>query len=143
MSGVNTPYACCTSLVFSDSDEEHEKRVERPTIEIDIDEVEFLRALQLTWTKMAEIMGISRRTLYRRLKEEDILENLKFSDICDADLDELLIDIKREHPNDGEILIRGHLAARNVRIQRSRLQAAIHRIDPVSTAERRRTAIVR
>ena len=56
--------------------------------------------------------------------------------ISDADLDELLKDINHEYPNDGEILTRGHLAARNVWVQRSRLRAALHHIDPVSTAER-------
>lgn len=43
--------------------------------------------------------------------------------ISDADLDELLKDINHEYPNDGEILTRGHLAARNVWVQRSRLRA--------------------
>ena len=135
--------AICVTFLFSDSDEQTEKGVGRPKIEMNVDEVEFLRSLQLTWTKISESLVISRRTLYRRLKEEGILEDLQISDICDADLDELLKEIEREHPTAGEVLIRGHLAARNVRVQHSKLRAAIHHIDPANTADSGHTAIAR
>ena len=37
----------------------------------------------------------------------------------------------------------GHLTARNIRIPHTRLRASIHRVDPVNTALRRSTAVVR
>ena len=42
------------------------------SIIIDIDDVEFLRGINLMWTKVAEILGCSCSTPYRRLEEEGI-----------------------------------------------------------------------
>ena len=124
-------------------DEGEARCVGRPRIDVSIEEVEFLRSLHLQWNKIAEILGISRYTLYRRLMDEGILQELQFTDISDDDLDELIKQVKEEHPHDGEVLMAGHLLAKGVRIPRSRLRASIHRVDPVNTAERRSTAIVR
>lgn len=105
----------------------------RPRITVNIEEVEFLRSLNFQWKKIANILGVSRSTLYRRLHEEGMQEDLWFSDISDDDLDILIKQIKEEHRNDGEVLMAGHLAARNIRVQRTRLRASIHRVDPINT----------
>lgn len=88
-------------------------------------------------------MGISRATLYRRLEEEGISRDCKYSDISDAALDREVVEIKVEHPNDGERLLIGHLANRGIIVQRSRVRAAIHRVDPENTALRRSVTIRR
>ena len=107
--------------------------VGRPSIQINIEEVEFLRALHLLWIRIAEILDISRHTLYRWLKNEGILQELQFTEISDNDLDEVMKGIKEEHPNDGEVLVSGHLLAKGIRVPRSRMRASIHRVDPIST----------
>ena len=117
--------------------------VGRPSIQINIEEVEFLRALHLPWIRIAEILDISRHTLYRWLKNEGILQELQFTEISDNDLDEVMKGIKEEHPNDGEVLVSGHLLAKGIRVPRSRMRASIHRVDPINTAQRRSKAIVR
>ena len=43
--------------------------VGRPKVEVDLDDVEFLLSLKLSVTKVAEILMISRSTIYRRMKE--------------------------------------------------------------------------
>ena len=50
-------------------------------------------------------------------------------------------DIKVEHPNDGKILLAGHLAARLIHVPRYRLRAAIHRLDPLGIVERRHATV--
>lgn len=70
-------------------------------------------------------------------------DDLWFSDISDDDLDILVKQIKEEHCNDGEALMAGHLAARNIRVQCTRLRASIHRVDPLGTVQRRMTTVVR
>ena len=110
---------------------------------MDIDEIEFLRNLRFSWTRIASILGVSRSTLYRKLNDEGISQDLYYSDISDLDLDRQIQIIKRDHPNDGERLIIGHLLSRRIIVQRSRIRASIHRIDPVNTAIRRSITVKR
>ena len=115
----------------------------RPQAEINFEEVEFLRTLNLKWGVIATMIGVSRQTLYRRLKEEGILEEMQFTSISDSDLDDVIRHIKIDHPNDGEVLVGGHLHAQGIRTQRYRLRAALHRVDPSGIADHRSRAIVR
>ena len=105
----------------------------RPAIEVDIT----VRTLQFTWTKIANILEISRSTLYRRLDEEGISHHTTYTSISDAELDQKVIAVKNLHPNDGERVMIGHLAYCGIIIPRSRLCVSIHRVDLVNTAIRR------
>lgn len=115
----------------------------RPRITVAIEDIEFLRGLRFSWTRIAEILQISRSTLYRRLEEEGLSRESTFSDISDLELDRVVASIKRSHPNDGERLMFRHLAMQNIIVQRARLRASIHRVDPINTALRRSVAIRR
>ena len=110
---------------------------------VDIEDIEFLRSLRFSFVKISQILGLSRATLYRRMEEEGVTRISKYSDISDADLDREVIDIKAQHPNDGERLLIGHLATRGVIVPRAKLRASIHRVDPENTAIRRSVAIRR
>ena len=112
-------------------------------MEVDVEEVEYLRSLRFSWKKIAEIIGISRRTLYRRLNEWNLPIDIKYSTITDENLDSLVADIKRSYPTYGEVLLRSHLNTLCVNIQRSRLRACIHRIDPYTIELRRRETVRR
>ena len=72
-----------------------------------------------------------------------IAQACTYSCISDAELNAEVKRIKRSHPNDGERLMMGHLATSGILVQRSRLQSAIHRVDPENTAIRRNLAIRR
>ena len=115
----------------------------RPTIEIDIQDIEFLRGLRFPFCKIAVILGISRSTLYRRLEEEGLSQDLTYTDISDRDLDSELAAIKSNHPNDGERLLSGHLSRQGIIVPRAQLRASIHRVDPINTAIRRSVTIRR
>ena len=66
-------------------------------------EVEYLRSLH---AKIADILGISRATLYRRLDEWQLSRDAYYSTVSDADLDQLVHDIKvQENPNIGEVML--------------------------------------
>ena len=108
-----------------------------------MDEVELLRCLRFSWSKIAAILAVSRSTLYRRLAEEGISIDTFYANLSDSQLDIIVARIKQTHPNDGEVLMAGHLASRGILIPRSRLRAAIHRVDPSNTAARRSITIRR
>ena len=115
----------------------------RPRINVSLDYVEFLRSLRFSFTQIAALLGISRATLYRRLGEGGVNHLSTYTDISDADLDAEVLQIKTNHPNDGERMMTGHLTQRGIIVPRSRLRASIHRVDPENTALRRSLAIRR
>ena len=117
--------------------------VDHVYIHIHIDDVEFLRGLNFTWTKIAEILGCSCSTLYRRLEEEGISRDSYYANITDGQLDATISQIKENHPKDGEVMILCHLRRRGIRIQRWKVRASIHHIDSINTALRRRRTVQR
>jgi len=115
----------------------------RPKVQVTMDEVELLRSLRFSFTDIAKILDISRATLYRRLEEEGLSSECTYSDISDNDLDDCLIRIKYNHPNDGERLLAGHLCQLGIIVPRSRLRSSIQRVDPENTAIRRSVTVRR
>ena len=71
----------------------------------------------------------SRITLHRHVRELG-LEETRYSEIDDQELDVFVRTILALLPNSGEVMIRGVLCGRGVRIQRSRLRESIQRVDP-------------
>lgn len=77
------------------------------------------------------------------MSEEGISHDTSYTDITDAALDQLIKEIKEQYPNHGERMLIGELTQRGVILQRARIRAAIHRIDPINTAIRRSVALRR
>ena len=116
----------------------------RPPKELNMDDVKYLLSLGISRSKVAAVLGVSRQTLYNKVKCSSNPEVFdRYSDISDVHLDSVIRTIKGSHPNDGEVMIAGHLLAQNIRVPRSRLRASIHRVDPDGIAERRSIAIKR
>ena len=101
-----------------------------------------LRVLNYTWTKIANMLDVSRATLYRRLKDAGIASNDR-SHLSDAELDGLISSLKQDHPNDGEVLMQGHLVRMNIRVPRHALRRSIHRVDHENVVPRRHSVVRR
>ena len=99
-----------------------------PRIEVDLWDIEFLRRLRFPFCQIAAILGISRSTLYRWLKEEGLSRDFIYTDLSDSELDRELAAIKSDHPNDGERLLTGHLARQGILVPRAQLRASIYRL---------------
>lgn len=106
----------------------------RPRISINQEQLEFLRDLQFTWTEIADLYGINRRTLYRKRLEMGIPD--KYTAITDTDLLFQVSSIKDELPQLGEKLLAGTLLSRGIQVPRRRIREALHKVDPISTALR-------
>ena len=119
---------CPRSDEVNDSDIDLQQ-VGRPLISVDLYEVEYLRSLRFSWTDIAALLGISRSTLYRRIESFGLL-NLRYTAVTDSELDLMVCQIKSQSPCAGEVMVAAHLNSRNVHVPRSRLRAAIHRLDP-------------
>lgn len=78
-------------------------------------------------TVLANLLGIDRKTLQTRLKEQEI--NSGFSEISDEELDTLLEDYHQENPAGGRAYIIGRLRASSLRIQRRRIIDSMNRVD--------------
>ena len=86
------------------------------------------------------MLNVSRRTLYRRLEENNI-PTKDFDSLSDATLD-IVTSIKCDHPNDGEMM-QGHLRRIGLKIKRQDLRDSIHRVDSENTLQRKSYTIQR
>ena len=102
----------------------------RPTILLNLETVELLRGSGYTWNEIAGSLQVSRTTLWRRLNEAGY-EVEKFTDISDDELDSILRELQRNHPNCGQQLLQGYLRQRGVIVQHRRLRESIARTDPI------------
>ena len=114
----------------------------RPTLSIERSQVEYLRSLQFSWSEIASLLGIGRMTLYRRRQRWGMLGR-GFIEITDENLETLVLDIKAEMPDVGERMLLGALIARGVKVGRERLRRIIQKVDPINTALRWSSFVVR
>ena len=116
--------------------------VGRPVKPINVDSILALRSLNYTWTRIASLLDISRRTLYRRLEEAGISTDDR-TQLSEGELDDIIRSIKYNHPNDGEVLIKGQLLRMGVRVPRQAMRDSIHRVDHQNVVSRRHSVVRR
>ena len=98
----------------------------RPCVILNIDQVELMRSCGYKWEDIADVLQVSRITLWRRVKEMgNPLE--RYTEISDADLD-AVSSIQYQNPNCG--LLQGYLRECGICIQRQRLRESVVRTDP-------------
>ncbi|KAL7377442.1 hypothetical protein ABVT39_027911 [Epinephelus coioides] len=102
------------------------------------EDTEGLLLLGTTLSEVASVLRISRPTLYKLMREYNI-RRTKFSNISDEELDVTISEIKAEHPHVGEVMLNGHLRARNILVQRRHLRDSVRRVDRAGVESRRTT----
>ena len=108
----------------------------RPKLSFDMEDLQCLQSIGLSLTKISEIFGISRSTLYRRMQEVGFTDRNRFSMCSDEELDGIIANLKSTLPHVGERIIIGHIRSLGLCIQRERIRQSIQRIDPVNTSLR-------
>ena len=95
--------------------------VGRPSLQIDVAQVMQLQKLGLSMTKISDIIGVSRSTLYRGLENTDLVG---FTDLSDqhVQLDQLIASYKETHPHDGERMVIGFLRSQNIHVPRTQVR---------------------
>uniref|UniRef100_A0A7M5XK96 Integrase catalytic domain-containing protein n=1 Tax=Clytia hemisphaerica TaxID=252671 RepID=A0A7M5XK96_9CNID len=111
--------------------------------EISKEQIEYLRDLHFSWTKIAELLGISPKTLSRRRNELRIQNHRDFTDINYENLRAEMESIRELTPNIGQTRMLGALRARGINVQRWRVRNLLRDIDPQGTIMRWRTTTKR
>ena len=83
--------------------------------------------------QIAEILGVSRNTVYRRRLEYG-LQDSRVENISDGELRSVLLHLQREFPAMGEVMVWGRLQSMGFVVRRERW--VIGELDPLHTALR-------
>ena len=103
----------------------------RPRYSISEEVLLHLRSVGFTWTKIAQMLLISRWTLRRRVVEFRLEDITGFSVISDVQLDNLVERFMRDHGTMvGYSLVSGHLRSLGLGVERDRIRDRIGRVDP-------------
>ncbi len=108
---------------------------------VPLERIEVLPSTGMSWTAIANCLGISTKTLQRRREEYGMCDT--YSEISSEELETNVRDILRLTPFSGESYVRGALRGRGINVQRWRVRNAIRNIDPINRAIRRRYTIQR
>lgn len=110
---------------------------------INREQVEYLRSLKFSWSEIGSLFGVSRMTLFRRRQEWDLLSGKGFTSCTNEELNSAVTSIKALMPDVGEQMVQSALVSRGIKVSRKRLKASIHEVDPINTALRWSSFIVR
>ena len=111
--------------------------VGRPALIISREQVEYLMDCNFTVKEMSDILGVSKRTVERRMSQYELTNMNRFTAINDERLDAIVSEIKSSSPDCGSKLLSGYLRARNIHVQRRRVRESLTRVDPLGIQARR------
>lgn len=107
----------------------------RPRFDISREQLQHLRSLSFSWTAIADMLKVTRMTIYRWRVEYGMLDE-SHSMIGDQELTEKVQQIMTEHPQVGQTFIAGRLRSLGYIVTRERVRRAVHSLDPLSSALR-------
>jgi hypothetical protein len=108
----------------------------RPVFNITHDQLYFFLAHGFTGPAIANMLGVSLRTVRRRINQYGLFKNVFRSDVTDAELDDIVSNVMEQFPNIGYRLLEGELRRRNIVITRARCREVLRRLDPVGVVDR-------
>ena len=104
--------------------------VGRPSFAVYPEQLLFLIEIGFSVPQMADMIGVSVRTIRRRMSDFGLAIRAQYSAISDTDLDRIVSEIQTLFPMCGNRQMRGHLLSRGYRIQQSRIRESQRRVDP-------------
>ena len=107
----------------------------RPRFDISQEQLQYLRSLSFTWTDIADMLMVSRMTVYRRRVQYGLLSDPQ-SSISDQQLIERVRQLLVQHPHVGQSFISGQLRSQGYRVSRERIRHAVRTCDPLDAALR-------
>lgn len=111
--------------------------VGRPSFAISQDQLGFLVECSFSVPQIADMLGVSVRTVRRRMSDYGLSIRARYSVITEVELDDIVRGIQQELPMCGNRQMQGHLLSRGYRIQQSRIRESQRRVDPDGAVIRR------
>ena len=102
----------------------------RPRYCISREQLSYLVEERFNREEIAKMLGVSVSTVQRRLNECGLSIRATYTCLCEEELDRIISQIQRAHPNTGYRRMEGFLNARGIRVQQLRLRLAMQRTDP-------------
>ena len=97
--------------------------------------------MKLSWEQCADILLVSRTTLWRRCREMGLHLNSQYSDISVQELDAIVQRLACDFPRSGTMMIWGHL--RSIIVPRRMVRESLIRINPTCVQQRATTTVSR
>ncbi|XP_059370898.1 uncharacterized protein LOC132108244 isoform X2 [Carassius carassius] len=108
----------------------------RPRLLISPDYITNLLDMNFSVPTIACMIGVSTRTVFRRMAECNLSIRARYSTLTDEELDDCVTDVKQHMPQCGYRMMRAALKARGHQVQFDRVRAAMHRVDTVGDVSR-------
>ena len=115
----------------------------RPRFYIPRSQLACLLEKRFTVPQISDILGVSVRTVRRRMSEYDLSVRELYCQITDSQLDGIVREVQNQFPTCGNRQMQGHLLARGVRVQQHRVRESQRRVDPCGSIMRRLRTINR
>ena len=115
----------------------------RPSYAVSEEQLLHLFEIGFSATHIACMLGVSVRTIRRRMNDIGLRVSDLYSALPDNELDIIVNEILIQFPNSGYRMMTGHLKRRGIRVQQHRLRESLHRISPASIATRWNASITR
>lgn len=112
----------------------------RPRFDISKQQLIYLRSMCFSWVQIANLLGVSRMTVFRRRREYGLTETESNSVLSDDELQLIIRQIKNTFPSLGQTMVWGRLRSMGYRVTRERVREAVRTTDPINTALRWREA---
>ena len=110
--------------------------LERPQFDIPREQLHTLLEDHFTIPQIADLLGVSIRTIYRRMCEYGLSVSSMYSEMGDNELDDVINSIHHNFPLCGNKQMSGHLLSRGIRVQQHRIRESMRRVDPEGTLAR-------
>ncbi|XP_058624814.1 uncharacterized protein LOC131536102 isoform X2 [Onychostoma macrolepis] len=108
----------------------------RPRLVISPDYITNLLDINCSVPTIASMIGVSTRTIFRRMAECNTSVRARYSSLTDEELDDCVTEVKQHMPHCGYRMMRGALKARGHLVQFDRVRASMHRVDTVGVLSR-------
>ena len=115
----------------------------RPRFDIPRHQISTMLEMHFTVPSIAQILGVSIRTVRRRMSEFNLSVRSLYTNLTDDQLDEIVRGIQHQFPTCGNRQMLGHLQSRGLRILQHRVRESQRRIDPEGSMMRRLRTICR